>query len=32
MQWDSYFDNIEAGITLADTELLVQEKLKAAKN
>ena len=31
MQWDSYFDNIEAGIALADTELLVQEKLKAAR-
>ena len=32
MQWDPYFTDVEAAITLADTELLVQEKLKAAKN
>jgi uncharacterized caspase-like protein len=30
-QWDSYFTNIETAITLVDTELLVAEKLKAAK-
>jgi len=29
-QWDSYFENIEAAILLADTDLLVKEKLKQA--
>lgn len=29
-QYDSFFDTIEAGIELYDTELLVQEKLKRA--
>ena len=32
MQWDSYFADVETAILLVDTELLVQEKLKAAKN
>lgn len=31
MQWDPYFADVEAAITLVDTELLVQEKLKSAR-
>ncbi|CAG0977487.1 hypothetical protein RHIZO_01551 [Rhizobiaceae bacterium] len=31
MQWDPYFADVETAITLVDTELLVQEKLKSAK-
>ena len=30
-QWDGFFDNVEAAITLVDTELLIAEKLKTAK-
>ena len=32
LQWDPYFTDVETAITLVDTELLVAEKLKAAKN